>query len=76
MLVLSRKVGEAIHIGDDITVVVSRIDCNRVRLAFTRPRAVHIVRSELAPLGNGHAKVPCPAAAVESTTCGGPRAPR
>ena len=50
MLVLSRKVGEAIHIGEDITVVVSRIDGNRVRLALSAPRDVHIVRSELKPL--------------------------
>ena len=76
MLVLSRKVGEAIHIGDDITVVVSRIDGNRVRLAFTAPRDVHIVRSELTPLDNGHATAPCPAGVTETKTCGGPRAPR
>ncbi len=50
MLVLSRKVGEAIHIGEQITVVVSRIDGNRVRLALNAPRDVHIVRSELEPL--------------------------
>ena len=50
MLVLSRKVGEAIHIGDQITVIVSRIDGNRVRLALNAPRDVHIVPSELEPL--------------------------
>lgn len=47
MLVLSRKVGEKLHIGDNITVEVRRVAGNRVTLATSAPRDVAIVRGEL-----------------------------
>ena len=47
MLVLSRKVGENILIGDDIEVVVDRIDCGSVRIAISAPREVPVFRGEL-----------------------------
>jgi len=47
MLVLSRKTGERIVIGDNITVVVNRIDGNRVSIGIEAPRDVRIVRGEL-----------------------------
>lgn len=47
MLVLSRKVGEKLVIGDNITVVVSRVSGNRVTLAIEAPQEVRIVRGEL-----------------------------
>lgn len=50
MLVLSRKVGEKLQIGDGITVIVTRIAGNRVTLGVTAPQDVRIVRSELKPL--------------------------
>jgi len=51
MLVLSRKVGERIQIGEGISVIVTRIAGNRVTLGVTAPKNVHIVRSELKPFG-------------------------
>ncbi len=47
MLVLSRKPGERIRIGDDVTVTVVRIGPNNVRLGIDAPRAMNIVREEL-----------------------------
>ena len=47
MLVLSRKNGEAIRLGDDIEVTVCQISGNRVRLAISAPQNVPIRRSEL-----------------------------
>jgi carbon storage regulator len=47
MLVLSRKPGEAIVIGNGITVTVVEIHGNRVRLAFSAPADVPIHRQEL-----------------------------
>jgi carbon storage regulator len=47
MLVLSRKVGERIHVGDDIVLEVRRISGNRVTLAVEAPRDVRILRGEL-----------------------------
>jgi carbon storage regulator len=75
MLVLSRKVGEAIHIGDQITVIVSRIDGNRVRLALNAPRDVHIVRSELEPL-SARTRSADRIAKEEPAAYGGPQSPR
>lgn len=47
MLVLSRRVGEIIHIGDDISLMVVRIGSNGVRIGIEAPRGVTIVRKEL-----------------------------
>ena len=47
MLVLSRKSGEKIRIGDNITVEVRRVAGNRVALAFEAPSDVRILRGEL-----------------------------
>ena len=48
MLVLSRKVGEAIHIGKEVTVTVVRIGPNAVRLGISAPKSLNIVRDEIA----------------------------
>lgn len=47
MLVLSRKPGERILIGDDIALTVVRIGPNTVRLGIEAPRDMNIVREEL-----------------------------
>ena len=47
MLVLSRKVGERIHVGDNIVLEIRRIAGNRVTLALEAPRTVRILRGEL-----------------------------
>ena len=47
MLVLSRKVGERIHVGDNIVLEIRRIAGNRVTVALEAPRDVRILRGEL-----------------------------
>ena len=47
MLVLSRKVGERIHIGGDVFIEVRRVSGNRVTLAVNAPRTVRVLRGEL-----------------------------
>lgn len=47
MLVLSRKSGEELIIGDNIRVVVNKIAGNRVSLAIRAPKDVRVVRGEL-----------------------------
>ncbi len=56
MLVLSRKLGEKIHIGDGI--VVAEIDRNKVRLAIQAPPGVPIFREEILPAGHPAALTP------------------
>lgn len=47
MLVLSRKIGEEIIIGDNVRVMVVAIRGNQVRLGFSAPGEVTIHRAEL-----------------------------
>lgn len=47
MLILQRRAGESLVIGEDITVSVLSVDGNRVRLAVTAPEDVPILRTEL-----------------------------
>lgn len=50
MLVLSRKEGEKLVIGDNITLVVSKISGNRITLGIEAPADVKIMRGELKEL--------------------------
>jgi carbon storage regulator len=47
MLVLSRKAGEQIVIGDNIRLVVSQIKGQRVSIGIVAPEHVPVVRGEL-----------------------------
>lgn len=47
MLILQRKAGEAIHIGEDIIIRISEIGSDRVKVAIDAPREYSIVREEL-----------------------------
>ena len=47
MLVLTRKIGEVVNIGENIVVTVIGVSSNRVQLAFEAPRAVTIHRGEI-----------------------------
>ena len=44
MLVLTRKVGEEIRIGETITLVVTKLDGGRVSLGIAAPREIPIWR--------------------------------
>jgi carbon storage regulator len=49
MLVLTRKVGERIRIGDEIIVTVTSLGHGKVRLGIDAPRTVPVLRAELMP---------------------------
>jgi carbon storage regulator len=49
MLVLSRKLGEKIIIGDNILVTVVKIDRNQIRIGIEAPHDVPVYREEIAP---------------------------
>jgi carbon storage regulator len=51
MLVLGRKVGESVLIGDRIVVRVSEVSGNRVKLAFDAPTWITIRREEVPARG-------------------------
>jgi len=47
MLVLTRRLGEAITIGEEVRVVIVDIDGNQVKLGIEAPRQIEIYREEL-----------------------------
>ena len=49
MLVLSRKLGEKVMIGDGIILTVVKVDRNQVRLGIEAPAEVPVFRQEIAP---------------------------
>lgn len=49
MLLLQRRDGETVHIGENIVVTVQAIQGKRVTLGFEAPREVVILRGELSP---------------------------
>jgi carbon storage regulator len=51
MLVLSRKFGECIQIGESIRVQVVGITGGRVKIGIEAPKSVGILRGELKPRG-------------------------
>jgi len=47
MLVLSRRPGESLTIGDDVVVTVVGVSGNQIRLGITAPREVRVLREEI-----------------------------
>ena len=47
MLILTRRPGEALMIGPDVTVRVLCIKGTQVRIGITAPKTVHVLREEL-----------------------------
>jgi carbon storage regulator len=48
MLILSRTIGEVVHIGDDIEVTVVAVNGHQVRIGINAPREVVVDRQEIA----------------------------
>ena len=47
MLILSRRTGESLCIGDDVTVTVVAIKGNQVRIGVNAPKNVRVDREEI-----------------------------
>lgn len=47
MLVLARKCGESLIIGDDIEITITEISGDKVKLGINAPKSVQILRKEL-----------------------------
>ena len=55
MLILTRKVGETVVIGDDVDITVLGVKGNQVRLGVKAPREVSVHREEIYRRINGEA---------------------
>lgn len=47
MLVLQRKIGQSIFIGDDIVITIQDISSDKVKISIDAPKDVVIMREEL-----------------------------
>jgi carbon storage regulator len=54
MLVLSRKTGESLFIGSDVSITVVEVMGNRVKIGIHAPQEVSVWRAEL-----GHTDLRC-----------------
>ena len=74
MLVLSRKPGEKVRIGPDITLTVLEVQGNRVRIGIDAPDQVCVLRGELKELESvalrGLKEEPSDARAAFPLSCG------
>ncbi len=50
MLILTRRSGESIFIGDDIEIVIKEVGKNQVRVGINAPKQIPIRRKEAPPL--------------------------
>ena len=47
MLILTRRVGESLMIGDDVTITVLGVKGNQVRIGVDAPKEVAVQREEI-----------------------------
>ena len=47
MLILSRKTDQAIRVGDDIEISITKIEGDSVKIGITAPRSISILRKEI-----------------------------
>jgi carbon storage regulator len=48
MLILTRRTGETLHIGDDVQVTVMAVNGSQVRIGIKAPRNISVDREEIA----------------------------
>ncbi len=65
MLVLHRKKGQSILIGDDIEVIVHEISGDSIRLAIEAPREIRVFRKELIEVTKVNEEAVAPKSEIE-----------
>lgn len=47
MLILTRKAGESLHLGDDVRIIVLKVQGNQVKLGLEVPENLTVYREEV-----------------------------
>ena len=47
MLILTRRIGESLNIGDEIEISIVKVKGNQIVLGIEAPREISVIRSEL-----------------------------
>ncbi|MCP4079265.1 MAG: carbon storage regulator [Pirellulaceae bacterium] len=71
MLVLSRKVGERILIGEEIAVTVVRVTGGGVRIGIEAPAELPVIREELKASLSNDSGAPAPLKSIDPLTLRG-----
>ena len=58
MLILQRKKGQSLTIGNEVTITISEISSDSVKLAINAPKDVLILRSELVEAAEENKTIP------------------
>lgn len=66
MLILTRRVGEAVVIGEEVTVTVLGVKGNQVRIGINAPKSVSVHRDEIFERIKNERENPAPLEAVAS----------
>ncbi|ADD01781.1 carbon storage regulator, CsrA [Thermoanaerobacter italicus Ab9] len=56
MLILTRKVGQAIIIGEDIEIKILEIEDGQIKLGITAPKNISVLRKELVEIKDENLK--------------------
>jgi carbon storage regulator len=68
VLILTRKIGETVMIGNDVSITVLRVKGNQVRLGVDAPKDVSVQRQEIFErIASGNGKDEATASPTEST---------
>jgi len=73
MLILTRRAGEALRIGDDIEVTVMAVNGSQVRIGINAPRDVPVDREEIAERKRRDREAERPAGSQGIHTGGAPK---
>ncbi len=69
MLILTRRIGEDIVIGNDIRVTVVAVQGGKVRIGISAPDSVRVDRSEVRERRNQHEADSCEVVAARTDRC-------
>lgn len=75
MLILTRRVGETLMIGDDVTVTVLGVKGNQVRIGVNAPKDIAVHREEIYERIKREQQENAAAAAVEGNVDAGSEVP-